>query len=157
MGYYLTRAAVAFLFGLVIGCYLNTLEYRLRSDLKLSDGDCHCTKCGAKIRLRDQIPVIGYLMLGGKCRNCGAGIGINYPLVEAGSALFYMICAIVTQRSILGFAVITIIANLLFVFISNAIRGRLAFGKKQLAGICSLLGLHLVITIGMAMINIVYT
>lgn len=148
---YLARLGAALLFGLVIGCYLNTLEYRLRSDVKLFDSDCYCTSCGARLRLRDQLPVISYLRLGGRCRSCGAKIGLRYPLVEAGSALVYLIFAILIS-DVIGYAVTTTLAGIAFVTISNALRGSLAFTNKLVAGMLSLIGLNLIVTLGMSVI-----
>ena len=71
MVYTIAKLVSAFAFGLVIGCYLNTLEYRLSADVRLFDSSCYCTSCGARLRLRDQIPVFSYLWLGGRCRSCG--------------------------------------------------------------------------------------
>jgi len=73
----------AFAFGAGIGSFLNVVVYRLPRRESLVFGGSHCPKCGAAIRSRDNIPVFGWLLLGGRCRDCGASIAARYPLVEA--------------------------------------------------------------------------
>ncbi|MCD7807104.1 MAG: prepilin peptidase [Lachnospiraceae bacterium] len=84
------QCVFAAMFGLVTGCYLNTLEYRIRSKKKINTKDCFCPNCQNSILLRDQIPVVGYVWLKGRCRSCGAPIGFHYPLIEAGVPLLYI-------------------------------------------------------------------
>jgi leader peptidase (prepilin peptidase)/N-methyltransferase len=70
------------LFGLVVGSFLNVLVHRLpRGESVVSPGS-HCPACGAPIRPRDNIPVVSWLLLGGRCRVCGARISARYPLIE---------------------------------------------------------------------------
>lgn len=154
MVYTIAKLVSAFAFGLVIGCYLNTLEYRLRSDVRLFDGDCYCTSCGARLRLRDQIPVFSYLWLGGRCRSCGAQIGCRYPIVEAGSALLYLVCAAVID-DVIVFSLTVAFAGIMFIVISNLLRGKLRFTHKLVAGIFSLIGLNIPIMLGMSIIALV--
>ena len=90
----MTVIAAAALCGLVIGCYLNTLAYRLTTDAHaLITEDCFCPDCGHRLSLWEQIPVLGYLLLGGRCRFCKARIDVHYPLVEAGCAALYGVLA----------------------------------------------------------------
>ena len=151
MVYTIAKLVSAFAFGLVIGCYLNTLEYRLRADVRLFDGDCYCTSCGARLRLVDQIPVVSYLRLGGRCRSCGARIGRRYPLVEAGSALVYLVCAAAIDNVIV-FSLTTALAGILFVTVSILLRGKFKFTRKYVMGIFSLIGLNIPIMLGMSII-----
>ena len=85
---------VSALCGLVIGCFLNTMVYRLTADKQsVITEDCYCPVCGHTLALWEQIPMIGYLLLGGKCRYCRAPIDSHYPLVEGGSAVLYALLA----------------------------------------------------------------
>jgi leader peptidase (prepilin peptidase)/N-methyltransferase len=85
-------AVLAGAFGLAFGSFLNVVAHRLPRRESLSKPRSRCPHCGAQIRARDNIPVLGWLLLGGKCRDCGAPISKRYPLVEAGTAL---LCALV--------------------------------------------------------------
>ncbi|WP_457641915.1 prepilin peptidase [Persephonella sp.] len=73
----------AFIFGLIIGSFLNVLIYRLpREKTPLKPVFSFCPSCGEKIKWYDNIPILSYLILKGKCRNCGSKISLRYPFVE---------------------------------------------------------------------------
>lgn len=82
------------LFGLVIGSFLNVCIYRIPRDESIVFPSSHCPHCGAGIRPYDNVPVLSYLVLKGKCRSCGASISSQYPAVEllCGAAFFF--CAL---------------------------------------------------------------
>ena len=85
---------VSALCGLVIGCFLNTMVYRLSADQKsVITEDCFCPVCGHTLALWEQIPILGYLLLRGKCRYCQTPIDAHYPLVEGGCAVLYALLA----------------------------------------------------------------
>ena len=69
-------------FGAVIGSFLNVVVYRLPLGKSVVSPPSHCPKCSHRIRWFDNVPVFGWLMLGGKCRDCKAPISVRYPLVE---------------------------------------------------------------------------
>ena len=79
---------VGLLFGLTIGSFLNVVIWRLPRGESLAFPGSHCPKCETPIHWYDNIPVLSYLLLGGKCRACGAPIAIRYPLIEAASGVF---------------------------------------------------------------------
>jgi leader peptidase (prepilin peptidase) / N-methyltransferase len=70
------------IFGLLVGSFLNVVIYRVPAGESLM-GRSHCPKCGHQIRSWDNIPVISWLLLGAKCRDCKAPISWRYPAVEA--------------------------------------------------------------------------
>jgi leader peptidase (prepilin peptidase)/N-methyltransferase len=76
-----------FLFGAVVGSFLNVCIYRIPRGESIVFPASHCPECGNKIRAFDNIPIISYLLLRGKCRTCGSRISWQYPLVEMLSAL----------------------------------------------------------------------
>jgi leader peptidase (prepilin peptidase) / N-methyltransferase len=77
------RLVFVALFGLIWGSFLNVVIYRLPRGLNLARPPSTCPRCGARIRPYDNIPLLSYLLLGGKCRQCRAPISPIYPLVEA--------------------------------------------------------------------------
>lgn len=83
--------AAIVLFGLAIGSFLNVCIHRLPSDKSIVRPGSHCPKCGEPIRSRDNIPVLSYLLLKGRCRNCGQRISFRYPVVEVASALMLVL------------------------------------------------------------------
>ncbi len=71
------------LFGLVIGSFLNVVVYRVPRHQSVAWPGSRCPFCGAQIRARDNVPVLSYVLLRGRCRDCKARIPVGYPVVEA--------------------------------------------------------------------------
>jgi leader peptidase (prepilin peptidase)/N-methyltransferase len=78
------------IFGIVIGSFLNVVVYRVPAGMSLSHPASSCPNCKSEIRKRDNVPVLSWLLLRGKCRDCANPISARYPLVEAGTALFFV-------------------------------------------------------------------
>lgn len=72
----------AFVFGAVVGSFLNVCICRLPQHESVVFPPSRCPKCGYRIPFYDNIPIVSYLLLGGKCRSCRARISAQYPLVE---------------------------------------------------------------------------
>ncbi len=81
-----------FLFGLVIGSFLNVCIVRIPEQKSIVSPASACPKCGAAVRPYDNIPVVSYLVLRGKCRSCKAAISWMYPVVELLNALLFLAC-----------------------------------------------------------------
>jgi len=79
-----------FLLGAVIGSFLNVVIYRLPEGESLMRPGSHCPECGKSIRWYDNIPIISYIILNGKCRDCGASIPVRYLVVESITAFVYL-------------------------------------------------------------------
>lgn len=80
--------------GLIIGSFLNVCIYRIPLGKSVVKPRSGCTRCGAQIAFYDNIPVLSYLLLRGKCRSCGAPISIQYPFVEMITGAFFLVCAL---------------------------------------------------------------
>lgn len=78
-----------FLFGLVVGSFLNVLIHRLPRGESVAFPGSHCPACGAPIRAYDNVPVVSWLVLGGRCRDCGVRIAVRYPVIELVNALLW--------------------------------------------------------------------
>ncbi len=78
--------AVAGVYGLVFGSFLNVVVYRLPRGMSLLRPRSHCPACGAAVRWFDNVPVVSYLVLLGRCRTCRAPISPRYPIVELATA-----------------------------------------------------------------------
>ena len=76
--------------GLIVGSYLNVVIYRLPRGISTVLPRSRCPGCGAPIRARDNVPVLSFLLLGGRCRSCGARISWRYPLIEAATAALFV-------------------------------------------------------------------
>jgi leader peptidase (prepilin peptidase)/N-methyltransferase len=75
------------IFGLIVGSFLNVCIHRIPQKKSIVFPPSSCPKCDEKIRFYDNIPVLSYIILKGRCRNCNEGISIQYPIVEAISGL----------------------------------------------------------------------
>ena len=85
-------AVLAGILGAIVGSFLNVVAYRLPRKESLSHPPSHCPNCGAPVKPYDNIPVLSWLLLRGRCRNCANPISARYPIVEAGTGL---LCALV--------------------------------------------------------------
>src|SRR5437879_55025 len=90
------ESLLALIFGLLIGSFLNVCIYRWPRDLSVIRPRSHCPSCDTQIAAYDNIPLVSYVMLAGKCRKCGARISARYPLVEfaTGALFFYFVATL---------------------------------------------------------------
>ena len=79
--------ACGFVWGAMLGSFLNVVVHRVPRGASVVHGRSRCPRCGAAVRARDNVPVVGWLLLHGRCRDCAAPISLRYPLVEAGCGL----------------------------------------------------------------------
>ncbi|MDF1525556.1 MAG: prepilin peptidase [bacterium] len=79
----------AFPFGAIMGSFANVLIHRLPMSLSIVSPGSRCPSCGSGIRWSDNIPILSYFILGGRCRICKTTISPRYPLVEALSGLLF--------------------------------------------------------------------
>src|SRR5688572_16155756 len=82
---------LAGLLGACIGSFLNVVIYRLPLGQSLVTPPSRCPKCGYRLKFYDNIPVLGWLLLGGRCRECKHKISIQYPIVELITAVLFVI------------------------------------------------------------------
>ncbi len=82
---------IAGFLGAVIGSFLNVCIYRIPRSQSIVFPGSHCPNCGAPIAFYDNIPILSYLFLRGKCRHCHAPISPKYPLVEFSNTLLYVL------------------------------------------------------------------
>ena len=85
--------AVAAFFGLLFGSFATVAAYRIPRRETIKDGRSKCPNCGAQIRAYDNIPLLSYLILRGKCRDCGFRIPLKYPLIELATAILFGLAA----------------------------------------------------------------
>jgi leader peptidase (prepilin peptidase)/N-methyltransferase len=84
------------LLGALIGSFLNVVAHRVPAGESLMSPGSHCPHCGAPVKPYDNVPVVSWLVLRGRCRSCGAPISPRYPLVELATALTF--AAVVAVR-----------------------------------------------------------
>ena len=81
---------VIFIFGLVVGSFLNAIIFRLEKGESALKGRSRCPYCKHSLSWQDLIPVLSFILLKGQCRYCVKKISIQYPLVEIGTALLFL-------------------------------------------------------------------
>jgi len=105
-------SALAGLFGAIVGSFLNVVAYRLPRGESLAHPPSRCPSCGVRVKPYDNVPVLSWLLLRGRCRSCSEAISPRYPAVEAGTAL---LCALVVLaegpewRALLGIAFVLLL------------------------------------------------
>jgi leader peptidase (prepilin peptidase)/N-methyltransferase len=82
---------IAFLFGSIVGSFLNVCIYRIPRGLSTILPFSKCPSCNTPIKPYDNIPILSFFFLRGRCRRCGAVISLRYPLVEVLNALLYVL------------------------------------------------------------------
>jgi leader peptidase (prepilin peptidase) / N-methyltransferase len=83
-------AGLVFGLGACVGSFLNVVIYRLPAGISLLWPPSRCPKCGHKLGLTENIPILGWLMLRGRCRHCHTSISVRYPLIETFTALMWL-------------------------------------------------------------------
>jgi leader peptidase (prepilin peptidase)/N-methyltransferase len=80
--------------GLIIGSFLNVVAYRLPRGESIVKPRSRCTTCGAEVRALDNVPLLSWLVLRGRCRHCSAQISARYPVVELVTGVVFALVAI---------------------------------------------------------------
>ena len=94
-------AVIPGVLGLLIGSFLNVVIYRVPLGRSVVTPASACPGCAMPIEPRDNIPVLSWLVLRGRCRNCRSGISWRYPAVELGTGLLFLLAAVLTVPEIL--------------------------------------------------------
>ena len=84
-----------FIFGIVIGSFLNVCIYRIPLGESIVTAPSHCMACGRKLRWYDMVPVFSWLVLGGECRNCKSKISVQYPIIEGVNGILCVVICVV--------------------------------------------------------------
>lgn len=92
MSFHLLILLYALALGLVVGSYLNVVIYRLPRGISTVLPRSRCPGCGTPIRIAQNIPVLSFLWLRGRCRHCGIRISWRYPAVELATGLLFVVC-----------------------------------------------------------------
>jgi leader peptidase (prepilin peptidase) / N-methyltransferase len=101
----LTAAVLAGLLGLAFGSFANVVIHRVPRAESIVRPASRCPSCGQPVAWRDNLPVLGWLLLGGRCRHCRAPIAVRYPMVELGMGLLWFLITLRLTSAGLGWAV----------------------------------------------------
>jgi leader peptidase (prepilin peptidase)/N-methyltransferase len=137
---------VAGLAGLIVGSFLNVVAHRLpRGESVVSPGS-RCPGCGEPVKPYDNVPVLSWLLLRGRCRSCGAAISWHYPAVELATGLLY--AAVVAARDdaggiALGLILVTALVPIVLIDLEKRLIPNLITGPAALAALVAGLALDL--------------
>lgn len=115
-GFYLIVAYVlSGIFGLCVGSFLNVVIYRVPNGMSLAKPNSHCPKCKYELRWYDNIPILSYLMLLGKCRSCKTHISFRYTAVEIANMLLWLLCTFLFWEKSIPLACIYMLTSSVFI------------------------------------------
>ena len=106
---------VLFLLGLCVGSFCNVLIYRIPKGEEFVKTSSHCMTCGHDLRWFELIPVVSWLVQGGKCRSCGVKLSAQYPLVEAINGIMWLLTGILFRGDWLTIGLYCILFSMLLV------------------------------------------
>jgi leader peptidase (prepilin peptidase)/N-methyltransferase len=129
----------AFVFGTVIGSFLNVCILRLPQEESIVRPRSHCPSCGALIKAYDNIPIVSYLLLRGRCRACQTSISPLYPLVELLTGTFFVLCILKFSLSLETIKFL-VLGSGLIVLVFSDLKFRLLPNEITLFGILAGLG-----------------
>ena len=110
--YYVVNNVLIFILGLIVGSFSNVCIYRIPRNESIIYPASHCPKCHSNISPKDNIPLLSYILLKGRCRNCKSKISIQYPIVELLTGLIYSIIYLTYGLSI---------QSLIYIILSSAL------------------------------------
>jgi len=110
--YYGLNVVLIFILGLIVGSFSNVCIYRIPRNESIIYPASHCPKCRSKIKPVDNIPLLSYILLKGRCRNCKSKISIQYLIVEFLTGLIYLIVYLIYGLSI---------QTLIYIILSSAL------------------------------------
>ena len=110
--YYGLNYILIFILGLIVGSFCNVCIYRIPKNESIIYPASHCSKCRSKIKPVDNIPLLSFILLKGRCRNCKSKISIQYPMVEFLSGLIYLIIYLIYGLSV---------QTLIYIILSSAL------------------------------------
>lgn len=90
----LASVAILGIFGALIGSFINVVAYRVPLKLSVVAPPSACTQCGTRIKACDNIPILSWILLRGRCRSCHTAISVRYPVIELATALFFGLIAL---------------------------------------------------------------
>jgi len=130
--------ALAAVGGLIVGSFLNVVAYRLPRGESLVHPRSRCPNCGTQLRALDNIPVVSWLALRGRCHHCGAPVSARYPLVELGTGALYA-AVVATQddgaRIVLGLLLVTALVPITLIDLDHRIIPNRITGPAAIAAL----------------------
>ncbi|HEY7007944.1 MAG TPA: prepilin peptidase [Jatrophihabitantaceae bacterium] len=132
--------------GLIVGSFLNVVAYRLPRGESLLKPRSRCPHCDTQLRAVDNIPVVSWVALRGRCHHCGAPVSARYPLVELTTAALY-VAVVASQddavRIVLGLLLVTALVPITLIDLDRRIIPNLITGPAAIAAVAAILALDI--------------
>jgi leader peptidase (prepilin peptidase) / N-methyltransferase len=130
--------------GLIVGSFLNVVAYRLPRGEAFGTSRSRCPKCGTQLRAIDNVPVVSWLLLRGRCHHCGEPISARYPLVELSTGALY--AAVVASqydavRIVLGLLLVTALVPITLIDLDRRLIPNVITGPAALAALVAIAAL----------------
>jgi len=130
--------------GLLVGSFLNVVAHRLPRGESLVRPRSRCPQCDTQLRAVDNVPVVSWLALRGRCHYCGALISARYPLVELATAALYVAVAVTQDdavRIVLGLLLVTALVPITLIDLDHRIIPNKITGPAALAALIAIVAL----------------
>lgn len=130
-----------FLYGIVIGSFLNVCIYRIPLGESIAKERSHCMSCGYQLRWFDLVPLFSWLALGGKCRKCKAPISPQYPIIEAANGALYILIFAVNGFNLVSILYCLMASALLALSVIDFRTYEIPFGFNVFIGVLGMIRL----------------
>ncbi len=132
---------LVFLFGILIGSFLNVCIYRMPKHENITTTRSHCMSCGNVIKWYDLVPVLSFFLLRGKCRNCGAKLSIQYPIVELFNGLLYGLVFVTLGLNIKSVLTMALVSALIVIAVIDWRTYEIPFGLNVFIATLGVIGI----------------
>ena len=141
-------AVLAFFVGAALGSFVTVIAHRVPRGEGFVTGRSRCPSCGAQVEARDNIPIVSWLLLRGRCRHCGETISARYPLTEAAMAILWLATVLIVGTDdagelVLGLAFVTVLVTITLTDLELRIIPNAIVAAGALAGIVIVLAFDL--------------
>lgn len=139
MQYELPIYVIIFLYGIVIGSFLNVLIYRLPLKENIATENSHCMSCGHRLQWYDLVPLVSYMILGGKCRYCKTKISPQYPVIEGINGAMYVIIFLVNGLNIISGLMCLVFSMFLVITVIDERTQEIPFALNVVIGVLGII------------------
>mgnify|MGYP004458499337 CR=1 FL=1 len=126
---------VVFLYGIVVGSFLNVCILRIPQHESIVTERSHCMSCGYQLKWYDMFPLFSYMFLRGRCRKCGAHVSVQYPIVEGCNGILWVVTWVMLGVSADTFLVCLLMSALLVLSVIDWRTYEIPFGLNVFIGI----------------------
>lgn len=103
-----------FIIGLFFGSFYNVVGFRVPKKETLM-GRSHCPSCGKTLNALELFPIVGYLVLKGKCKKCNASISVKYPIIELVTAVLFLISFVILRENMVEYILVVVFISLMII------------------------------------------